>query len=216
MVAEVTVGDTAEAGNNTVTVTVKSATQSSTRATVDLVVRVSPVWSVAVESLNESSPTGSRVTTTAFLLNNTGNIEDDYLVQVSNADTLNASGWSARIVDPATGDEVKNLTLGAFKSKELAVEFTATRLYPDPKAVAVVFAQSSLGTSANSLGAVPVMVPDLVIGPGDLDVVRDDVTYEYDIGRVYIDVGLAIALAALVVMFFVLRKRKGFGGGGRK
>ena len=216
VVAEVTVGDTAEAGNNTVTVTVKSATQSSTRATVDLVVRVSPVWSVAVESLNESAPTGSRVTTTTFLLNNTGNIEDDYLVQVSNADTLNASGWSARIVDPATGDEVKNLTLGAFKSKELAVEFTATRLYPDPKAVAVVFAQSSLGTSANSLGAVPVMVPDLVIGPGDLDVVRDDVTYEYDIGRIYLDVGLAISLAVLVVMFFMLRKRKGFGGGGRK
>ncbi|MCU0860594.1 MAG: hypothetical protein MUE55_08435 [Thermoplasmata archaeon] len=216
MVAEVTVGSTAEAGNNTITVTVRSGSQASTRATVDLVVRVSPERSVSVEPLNESVPASTNVTTVKFLLNNTGNIGDDYVVAVSNTDALNVSGWSVRIVDPATGGEVKNVTLGAFESRELAVEFTAKRTTADPKAVAVVHAYSSLGTGTDSLGAVSVMLPDLVIGPGGLDVTRSDVTYDYDIGRIYLDVGLAASLAALVVVFFVLRRRKGLGGGGSK
>ncbi|MEW5748024.1 MAG: carboxypeptidase regulatory-like domain-containing protein [Candidatus Thermoplasmatota archaeon] len=216
MVAEVTVGSAAEAGNNTITVTVRSGSQSSARATVDLKVVVSPVYSVSVEAANASSPTGSNVTTSKFLLNNTGNIGDEYLLSVSNSDALNASGWSARVVDPATGEEVKNITLAAFGSKELAVEFTATSLTADPKAVAVVHARSSLGSGADALGAVQVLLPDIVIGPGGLDVTRGDVTYEYDIGRIYLDVGLAASLAALVVAFFVLRRRKGFGRGGPK
>ncbi len=215
-VVEVTVGDTPVAGNNTVAVTVKSNAQSSARDTVNLVVRVLPVRTVAVESLNTSSPISSNVTTTTFLLNNTGNIEDDFIMLVSNIDTLNASGWSARIIDPETGDAVTNVTLGAFESKELAVEFTAKRATPDPKAEAVVLAYSSLDSVSNGYGAVPVMLPDLVIGSGDLDVVRDDVTFEYDVSRIYLDIGLVVSLAFLVVMFFILRKRKGLGGGGKK
>lgn len=215
-VAEVTVGDTAVSGNNTVTVTIKSDAQSSARDTVNLMVRVSPVGAVAVESLNTSSPVSSNVTTTTFLLNNTGNIEDDFIVLVSNADALNASGWSARIIDPETEKAVTNVTLAAFESKELAVEFTAIRALPDPKAEAVVLAYSSLSSATNGYGVVQVMLPDLVIGPGDLDVVRSDVTYEFDVGRIYLDIGLAAALASMVVAFFILRKRKGFGGGGKK
>ena len=216
VIAEVTVGDTPVAGNNTVTVTIKSSAQSSIRDTVSLVVRVLPVRTVVVESLNTSSPISSNVTTTNFLLNNTGNIEDDFFVVVSNMDALNASGWSARVIDPGSGDAVTNVTLGAFESKELAVEFTAKRATPDPKAEAVVLAHSSLGSASNGYGIVPVMLPDLVIGSGGLDIVRDDVTYEYDVSRIYIDIGLTVSLVLLVAMFFILRKRKGLGGGGKK
>ena len=216
VVAEITVGETAVAGNNTVSVSVKSDTQSSSRATVNLVVCVSPARSVAVESLNVSSPISSNVTTTDFLLNNTGNIEDDFIVTISNMDALNASGWSARIVDPVDGAAVTNVTLAAFETKELTVEYTATRMVPDPKAEAVVLAYSSLDSVANGYGVVPVMLSDLVIGPGSLDIVRDDITYEYDVSRLYVDIGLVVTLVFLVAMFFILRKRKGLGGGGKK
>jgi uncharacterized membrane protein len=60
------------------------------------------------------------------------------------------------------------------------------------------------------------MLSDLVIGPGSLDIVRDDITYEYDVSRLYVDIGLVVTLALLVAMFFILRKRKGLGGGGKK
>ncbi|MGD9962890.1 MAG: carboxypeptidase regulatory-like domain-containing protein, partial [Thermoplasmata archaeon] len=216
VVADLTVTDTAKAGNTTASVTVASKTLSSTRATVRLLVNVLPVRSVSVESLNTSAATSSNMTMTKFLLNNTGNIEDDFMVVVSSTDALNVSGWSARIVDPATGDAVTNVTLEAFSSKELAVEFTATRATPDPKVEATVLAYSSIEGSVSGYGAVPVMVADVVIGPGDLDVVRDDVTYEYDVARLYTNIGLVVAIVALVAMFFILRKRKGLGGGGKK
>jgi hypothetical protein len=216
VVADVTVGVTAVSGNNTVTVTVTSSAHTSTRATVDLMVQVLPVRSVAVESLNTSAPVSSNVTTTTFLLNNTGNVEDDFILSVINTDALASSGWSARIVDPASGGEVANVTLAAFETRQLTVEFTAIRSTPDPYVEAVVLASSSVDAAVNGYGAVPVMLSDVVVGPGDLDVVRDDVTYEYDTDRLYLDIGLVVALAALVVMFFVIRKRKGLGGGGKR
>ncbi len=216
VVVDLTVTKTAEAGNNTASVTVLSDTRTATRATVSLVVNVLPSRSVSVEDMSTSEPISSNVTTTTFLLNNTGNIEDDFLVSISNPEALGASGWSARIVDPDTGEAVTNVTLEAFGSKVLAVEFTGIRTMPDPKAEAAVLAQSSIDGSVTGHGMVPVMLADLALGPGSLDVVRDDVTYEYDVGRLYLDVALAVALAALVVTFFVLRKRKGYGGGGKK
>jgi hypothetical protein len=63
---------------------------------------------------------------------------------------------------------------------------------------------------------VPVLLPDLVLGPGDLDVTRNDVSYTLDTSRVYVDLGLVAALVGLVAVFFILRKKKGLGRSGKK
>ncbi len=216
VIVDVTVGETAEAGNNTIAVTVKSDTLSSARTTVELKVDVLPRGGVTVEDLGTAVAVSSNATTVKFNVNNTGNAPDEFEVSVSNLDALAASGWSATIVDPTTGATVTEVSLGAFQTKELAVRFAATGPLYDPKAEAVVLASSVGNESVSSYGAVSVMLPDLVIGPGGLTADRDDVTYDYDMGRVYLDIGLAVSLASLVAMFFVLRKRKGLGGGGKR
>lgn len=215
-VVRITVGETAESGNNTVPVTVKSDSLSSARTDVRLMVKVSVSRSVSIESMNTTAAVSSTVTTTRFLLSNTGNAEDNFAVSVANAQSLNVSGWSASIVDPETEKEVVNVTLAAFGSKELMVEFTSLRAVTDPRAEAVVLASSLVDGLANSYGSVPVMLPDLSIGPGDMDVVRDDVSAEYDVGRIYIDIALAVVLVSMVLIFFIMRKRKGLSGGGKK
>ncbi len=63
---------------------------------------------------------------------------------------------------------------------------------------------------------VPVIVPDLSIGLGDLQVSRKDVLYQLDMSNLYVNTGLVVALGVLIVAFFVLRKKKGLGGGAKK
>ncbi|MBN1677160.1 MAG: glycosyltransferase family 39 protein [Candidatus Thermoplasmatota archaeon] len=214
VVAEITAHDDVAAGEALISAVVRSSAQSSARATVNLYLNVSPVHDVRVFSLNESTYVTGWSTITKFTVNNTGNIEDTFLVSVSNLDSLLSLGWSATIIDPATGDEVTEVQVDAFDGMELAVNFTATRSTPDVTASALVFAASAEQPASGSYGAVQVRLPDLVIGPGYVDAERADISYEYDVSRVLLNISLAIALVALVVMFFVLRKRKGLGKGG--
>lgn len=214
VVAEITAHDDVAAGETLISAVVRSNTQSSARATVNLYLNVSPVHDVRVFSLNESTPITGWSTLTKFTVNNTGNIEDTFLVSVSNLDSLLTLGWSATIIDPDTGDEVTEVEVDAFDSTELAVNFTATRSTPDVTASALVFAASAEQPASGSYGAVSVRLPDLVIGPGYVNAERADVSYEYDVSKAALNISLAIALASLIAMFFVLRKRKGLGKGG--
>jgi len=216
VVVQITVGEMALSGDNNLTVTLKSDSQSSIRADVKLLVKVSVVRNVTVENLNVSDTVSSTSSSTKFLVNNTGNVADTYVLDISNLDTLSSMGWSARIVDVSTGEEVTEVSLQAFETREFMVEFTATRPQPNPAASAVVMAYSSDYPNVVGYGAVTVILPDLSVGPGDMAVSRGDVTYEYDIGRVYMDIGLGVTLAAMVAMFFILRKRRGLSGGGKK
>ena len=216
MVAEITVGDAVDSGSTELKVTLKSKSQSSVRSDLELYVDVAPVHSVKVVSLNQSSSVSSSSTITKFKVNNTGNVEGAFTVQIANLPSLSELGWTAQIVDPSTGDAVSELTLGAFEETTLEVKFTATRTDANPSVEAYVLAQLANETSVSAFGSVPVMLPDMVIGPGDVDVVRDDISYEYDSSRLYVDIGLVATLAALVAMFFIMRRRKGIGGGAKK
>ena len=216
VIAKITIGDSLEAGNNTLTVTAKSASQSSIRSDINMIVNVLPSNSVMIESANTGAPVDGNSTTTTFVVTNTGNVADEFTLGITNSEPLVGSGWIAEIVDVETGDEVTSVALEAFEEAEFKVIFTSIRVTPDPKVGAVVLAVSTVNDGIEAQGTVAVKLPDLVVGAGDLEVERDDVSYVYDASRLYLDVLLAAMLAALVAMFFIMRRRKGLGRSSEK
>ncbi len=216
IIAQVTAQSSTAAGDTKVSCLVRSKTLSSVRSDLALYLNVTPVKSLKVTSQNESVPVASSSTTTTFLVNNTGNAPDDVMVQIANLESLAALGWDAEIIDPATGEPAGSISLAASKGTELAVKFTAMRSAPDPSAVALIYAYSTSTTGVGAYGEVPVQLPDLAMGPGYLDAVRDDITYGTDMGDIYLDIALLAALASLLVTFFLLRRKKGLGGGAKK
>jgi asparagine N-glycosylation enzyme membrane subunit Stt3 len=214
--ANVTAENTTRAGNTKVDCLVRSKTMGSARSSVPLYLNVSKVNGVVVTSLNTSQPVSSRSSVTTFRLNNTGNVDDLFVVQVANADALSAVGWTASIIDPATNLTIREVSITAFGSKELMVNFTMSRSNPDTEANASVMAYSKFDPGASAYGNVPVLLPDLSVGPGSLQVTRGDVSYEYDRSPLYVDIALVSSLAVLFGAFMILRKKKGSGGGGKK
>ncbi len=211
VIARITIGASLEAGNNTLTVTAKSNSQSSVRTDISMIVNVLPSHSVTIESTGTGSPVNGNSTATTFVVTNTGNVADEFTLEVSNLQALESSGWTAKVVDVGTGVEVTSVELEAYEEAEFKVMFTSIRATPDPKAEAVVLAVSTVNDGVEVQGTIAVKLPDLVVGAGDLEVDRDDVSYVYDSSRMYLDVILAAMLAALVAMFFIMRRRKGLG-----
>lgn len=195
---------------------VRSKLLATTRAQLSLYVNVGPFHAVKVTGLNNSAPVSSRSTITQFELNNTGNIEDSFTVGVSNQEVLASLGWRALVIDPETNATVSSVSLPAFGSKTLEVRFTEIRTDADPTANAVVQATSKNSTGISAYGPVAIKLPDLVLGPSftSLQATRADVSYHFNFMPLYMDLGLLAALGALMIMFFILRKRKGFGGKG--
>ncbi len=216
IVANVTAKNTTLAGNTKVDCLVRAKSMASARSSVALYMNVSKVNGVAVTSLDTSRPVSSRSSVTTFRLNNTGNTDDLFVVQVANIDELSAVGWTASIIDPSTNQTISEVSITAFGSKELMVNFTMLRSSPDTDANASVLAYSKFYTGVSAYGAVPVVLPDLSVGPGGLQAVRGDVSYEYDASVLYVDIALVASLAALFGVFMFLRKKKGGGGGGKK
>jgi hypothetical protein len=216
MMVDVTAGSSLPAGETAVSCLVRSKTLTSTRADLTLYVDIAAVHGVQVISLNTSAPVSSANTVTNFRVNNTGNVADVVAVSIANQDALLSLGWTVQIIDPDTGQAVTTIDLLAFGSKELNISFTSIRADADPTAEAYVFAYSTLYGGVNSYGSVPVIVPDLSIGLGDLQVSRKDVLYQLDMSNLYVNTGLVVALGVLIVAFFVLRKKKGLGGGAKK
>jgi len=218
VIAEISATDKMPAGETVMNAVVRSKTQSSARTTMNLYLNVSPIYGVEMYSLETSAPVSGWSSVCKFKLNNTGNIATKFMVNVSNYDSLITLGWWARIVDPVNGTELTEVEVPAFGSVELAVNFTAGRGAPDTTASAIVYAVSVDDPSASGYGSVAVVLPDLLVGPGDVTAERVDITYDYDASKVLLNISLAVALAALVVIFFVLRKKKGLGkkGGASK
>jgi len=203
-------------GEQRVAVTVKSANSSSTKSDVSLYVNMARFRAIEVKGLNQSSPVSSAEVYSMFNLNNTGNAEDTFIVGIGNQETLNSLGWEAEVVRDTQGTTVSAINVTAFGSKELYVKFTAVRSNPDPDAQASVYAYSKNQTSVISYGSVTIPMPDLNIGSGDVTADRDDVSYSYDSTSTYVDMGLVIALAALVAVLLLLRRSKGLSSGGSK
>ena len=216
IIAEIEARNTTSAGEQQISVLLRSKTQSSARTSVSLYLNVSEVHQVSVRPANKTNPMAGWSAVTKFSVNNTGNVKDSFSVSVSNLASLADQGWSAKIVDLSTGLEVTQVSASAFSGKDLAVNFTATRSTPDTDAVAVVLATSQNDTAASSYGAIPVQLPDLLVGPGDLTAERDDVSYVFDSSKQLINISLVVALVALVAMIFILRRMKGLGGGAKK
>jgi len=214
--ANVTAKNTTAAGLTKVDCLVRSRTLGSARSSVPLYMNVSKVNGVSITSLNISKPVSSRSSVTTFRLNNTGNVDDIFVVQVANVDALSAVGWTASIIDPTTKLAVSEVNITAFGSKQLMVNFTMLRSSPDTDAEASVMAYSKSDPGVSAYEPVPVILPDLSVGPGNLQVVRGDVSYEYDRSAVYVDIALVSSLVALFGVFMFLRKKKGGGGGGKK
>ena len=215
ILANVTAKNTTLAGETKVDCLVRSRTMGSARSSIPLYMNVSKANGVAITSLNISLPVSSRSSVTTFMLNNTGNVDDIFVVQVANVDALSAVGWTANIIDPTTNLTVSEVNITAFGSKQLRVNFTMSRSSPDTDAEASVMAYSKSDPGVSAYEQVPVILPDLSVGPGNLQVVRGDVSYEYDRSAVYVDIALVSSLAALFAAFMILRKKKG-GGGGKK
>jgi len=215
--AQITVGNTTPAGEQLVQPLVRSRTLSSARANIMLYVDVAPSRSVDVASLDESKPVSGLVTYTKFEVENTGNTADSYTVEISNLPVLAELGWTAKIVDSETLKALSEVAVDAFSSEELYVEFTATRSGANPEAQASVLASSTNESGIGSYGLVAVMLPDLTLGPGDVTVERDDISYEYDMSDIYLDIVLVAVLVGLVVSFVLIRRKKGLGrSGGEK
>lgn len=216
VLVEITPKTNAPAGNTLLSCTVQSKILGSARAELKLYVDVAPWNGVSAKSLNTSEPVSSRSTLTYFNANNTGNIDDELYIEIVNADALSARGWSATIIDADTKEPVSHVKLAAFAGEDFAVRFVATRSDPDPNASADVLVYSGTNPSVSTYVSVPVLLPDLAIGPGTLDALRSDVSYRYDATALYTNIGLMVALVSLVAGFFILRKKKGLSGGGKK
>ena len=213
VIAEVYPLSTVAVGQQQAACLVRSLDYATTRATFNLLVDVPAHRGVSLKNVNTSTAVNSLSTVTAFLVNNTGNAGDDFIVSISNKAQLQSLGWSATIIDPATGAETSTVTITAFGSKPLHLKFTALRADADPTALATVFAYSKNATTASAYADVPIILPDLVVGKGDLIVSRGDVSLENDAGvRLVTNVVLLAAFGALILTFYILRRRKGYGG----
>jgi hypothetical protein len=203
------------AGESRIPIQVKSKASSSTRSDVGLYLNVGVVRSVLMIDLGPSGVVNSLSTSTRFSLNNTGNAQDNFALNITNLDTLSALGWTAEIVDLDTGEPVPSVGMPAFFNTPIGVKFTAIRASPDPNAEAIVLAYSTNDPGVNSYGVIPVYVPDLSIGPSDLTAARHDVSYSFDTSIVAIDLILVAAVVSLAVGIFYLRRKKGLGGKGK-
>lgn len=218
VVAHVSPTNKTLAGEQVVPTLVRSLNLATVSSSVYLYVNVTPVHKVAVTGLSASVTVSSLSTITEFNVTNMGNVQDKFALQVSNVAILETLGWKAAIINPDNKSVVTNVTLGAFAAMTLEVKFTQTRASADPTAQAFVMASSVNAASVSSYGAVPVILPDLVLPQGSLTAVGPGVAYVYDMVPLYTDIGLLAAIVALMVMFLILRKKKGFGGakGGAK
>lgn len=205
-------GSSTPSGETKITVQIRSKTLTSVRSSVNLYLNVGIVRSVAVEPLNVSKSVTSMVTLTKFMLNNTGNAQDEFILSITNLEQLRSLGWDAEIVEWDYETALPSIGMPAFHSTPVGVKFTATRVNPDPSAAAIVLASSKNDSAVVSYGSVPVRLPDLSLPRGGLNAERSDISYVYDITRAYLDIVLVIALVALVIGIFYLRRKKGLGG----
>ena len=212
---QVAASNVLSAGESRIAVQVKSKASASTRSEVSLYLNVAAVRSVLVVNLGPSEVVDSLSTSTMFSLNNTGNAQDNFALNITNLDSLASLGWSAEIVDPDTGNAVPSVGMPAFFTTPIDVKFTAIRSNPDPDAVAVVLAYSTNDPGVNYYGVVPVYLPDLSIEQPDFTAARHDVSYSYDTSIVVVDIVLIASVAALAVGIFYLRRKKGLGGKGK-
>jgi hypothetical protein len=212
-VAEVTVLEDALAGDTAAAVQIKSLTSSSVRADLELMVKVPPVYSTEITVVSEDDPSvTSDMTRTLIHVTNTGNTEAQYDIEIANLEYLSDHGWSARLIFTGSGEVVDVMTIEHQGHREIYVEYTSTRSDPDPSAEATVVAWSVEDPGQTTVASIPILLPDVDLGPGGLDVVRDDVSYELDASDLYVNIGLVCAIGALVASFIILRRKKGLGG----
>ncbi|MCU0851946.1 MAG: carboxypeptidase regulatory-like domain-containing protein [Thermoplasmata archaeon] len=214
--ADVTVTSILPAGENKVNCIVKSSSSSAARASMDLSVNISVIYNVSVEYSGLAEPVSSTVTYTKFTVFNSGNVADNYTLQIANTETLASMGWSAELYDGITRKPVSQMNVSSQDSRVFMIKFTAIRSNPDPEAEAIVLVTSTKNPGTNAYGPVPVVVPDLLVGPGDIDVTRDDIVYSLDTSAMTINIGLVAVIAVLAAMFFYLRRKRGLSGGGAK
>jgi hypothetical protein len=213
IVAHVTPTNVVAAGEQLVSTLVRSNNLATLRSNLALYVNVMPVHGVKITNLNAADAVTSRTTTTKFNVTNTGSVTDSFTLQISNEAMLESLGWKAVIVDPsASGNVTMNVTLPAFSSSTYEVKFTSTRADADPTVHAIVLASLRNASYVSSSEPIPVILPDMVLPPGSLTATNPNVAYEYDMMPLYTDIGLLVAVAVLMAMFFILRKKKGFGG----
>ena len=98
---------------------------------------------------------------------------------------------------------------------DLYVEYTAIRSNPDPTSEATVTAWSIEDPGQATLVTVPILLPDVSIGPGGLEVERDDVSYDHA-SSLYVNIGRVLSIGGRASLFFILRRRKGLGGSRKK
>ncbi len=212
VVAHVTVLDTAPAGNTSVPVLVRSQSSSAARADLQLIVKVQPFYSANLTVSEEGGAVSSSTTSTKFTVLNSGNTKAEFGIEISNTATLNDHGWDARLVYVDSDDEVEEMTIEMQGTMDLYVEYTAIRTDPDPTSEATVTVWSVEDPGQATLASVPILLPDVSIGPGGLEVERDDVSYVYDASNTYLNIGLVLTIVGLVGTFFILRRKKGLGG----
>ena len=213
-VAEITVLDDAPAGDAEVPVEIRSVSSTSARYSFKLIVKVPPSYSsevTAYEAAADGVATGDAAPTVVTVAN-TGNTWTEFAVDLTNSDVLNSLGWSAMLVSADSEEELERVSIDFEGEEQLIVEFTPIRSDPDPNAEATVTITAVNDTGKVTIASVPIFLPDISIGSGDLEADRDDVSYEYDTSNLYLNIGLACTIGALVAVFLLLRRRKGLGG----
>ena len=215
-VVEITVLDDAAAGDSDVPIQVTSESSSASRAEVGLIVKVPPVYASEITYSEQAGEVSSTATRTPVTVANTGNIEGEFSAEITNSEVLRESGWNVRLLSVETLEEIDSVDIAFQGSENLYIEFTAIRSDPDPSAEATIVVTAVNDTGQVTVSSVPMFLPDVSVGPGDLEAVRDDVSYDYDPSNLYVNIGLVCSIGALVAMFFIFRKRKGLGGKKRK
>ncbi|MEM2891539.1 MAG: STT3 domain-containing protein [Thermoplasmata archaeon] len=209
---EITPKATVSAGEQRVPVQVRAKATGAARSDVNLYVNVLVVRNVTLKVSDDAKAVSSVVAVSKFMLNNTGNAQDNFALEITNLDALRALGWEAALVDYDTGAPVTTIGMPSQHSTPVGVSFRAIRPSPDPTAKAVVRVYSTHDPSVSVSGAVPVQLPDMSIGTGDLRVTRSDVQYEYDMSHIILDLVLLAATISLFIGIIVLRRRKGLPG----
>jgi len=210
---EVTAKSTVPAGEQRVPVQVRAKATGAARSDVNLYLNVLVVRNVTFKASDDAKAVSSLVAVSRFTLNNTGNAQDRFALEITNLDALRALGWEAELVDYDSGEAIEpTIGMPSQHSTPVGVRFTAIRASPSPGAQAVVHVYSTNDPSVDVYGTVGVQLPDLSIGTGDITATRSDVRYTYDSQAVVLDLVLLGTLVALFVGIVMLRRRKGLPG----
>ncbi|MDH4123450.1 MAG: hypothetical protein OEV21_05160, partial [Thermoplasmata archaeon] len=189
-----------------VTIDVQSTGSSSVRKSVEVKIDVLPVYEISAIRSASGSINGTSYYSTLELRND-GNIEDNYTLQILNANELSINGWNVTF-QSNQGLILRTDDIEGKSSGYVNVSFSANRAVPTRNISAEILIVSN-ASSISYLASISPYMPDLKISDEGISVIGEnihsnDVFTERDMENII----LMFVLLAIILSVFIIRKLK--------